>query len=421
MVVSDHNSPTVSEPFYKVTNDDHRALLVIFAVVFAVIVLGSIGTKLAIRHRIRTGTFDDSEWTLYTGAMLLLAYSACAVYSAKKGVGLHKMDDKVDVDAVQKTNYAMSILGTSAVFCAKLSMCIFIKKINDYGRMYMATRALCILVATTFVTGVMATLFQCPLPEPWVAENKWQCPSIARIYLYNGTMNALTDVLLCALSIAMIWHVQLSDGSKKGLVLVLFGTRLICPITIIPSLLSTQHLFSDDDFTWLALPPAIWQQASFGLSIITACTPSIKYVFDTFGGFTLAVEAPYELTAVPGKSGFQATATADQSSGGGSGGGSGGSSGGHMLLGSGRGGELAGDLSPWSHRYKTSCSADLGAAASGWRRVCPKKHDWQSESTRNLRCDVMITREVDIHVDDPEISSERHYESSDPGARSVST
>ncbi|ELQ33946.1 hypothetical protein OOU_Y34scaffold00838g5 [Pyricularia oryzae Y34] len=184
--------------------------------------------------------------------------------------------------------YTTSALGISAVFCAKLYMCILIKRINDYGYMFVATRALAGLVVTAFVSGFLCAIFQCALPEPWVAESKSQCVAAARIYLYNGVMN-------------------LPQGKNKGLIIALFGFRILCPIAAIPSLLSTEHLYSENDFTWLAVQPVIWQLVSYSLSIIAACIPSLKYIFDSFGGFTLAVEPPYALTKV-GTSGFEPTA-----------------------------------------------------------------------------------------------------------------
>ncbi|KAI6389529.1 hypothetical protein MCOR24_010560 [Pyricularia oryzae] len=104
----------------------------------------------------------------------------------------------------------------------------------------------------------------------------------------------------------MVWRVQL-PAKKKGVIVALFGLRIFCPITIIPSLLSTRHLYVENDFTWLAVEPIIWQLVSYSLAIITSCIPSLKYVLDSFGSSVLAIEAPYELTTNAGRRGFHAT------------------------------------------------------------------------------------------------------------------
>lgn len=78
---------------------------------------------------------------------------------------------------------------------------------------------------------------------------------------------------------------------------------------MIPTLLSQDHLQPSNDFTWLAVEPTIWMQISFNLSVITACIPTMKNIFDSLSGiFSVAIDAPYTLTTIAGKSGMQTTA-----------------------------------------------------------------------------------------------------------------
>lgn len=79
---------------------------------------------------------------------------------------------------------------------------------------------------------------------------------------------------------------------------------------MIPSLLSTELLYEDRDFTWLAATPMIWLQISYNLSVVTSCIPTIKSVFDSLSGALTAtvIDTPYLLTILPGESGFKATA-----------------------------------------------------------------------------------------------------------------
>lgn len=107
------------------------------------------------------------------------------------------------------------------------ALCMFlIKGINDHDHMYVGIRALQVFVAVAFISGILATAFQCPLPEPWVARNTSHCVAAGRIYLYNGIINAATDARLVVLSIAMVWRVQL-PAKKKGVIVALFGLRIL--------------------------------------------------------------------------------------------------------------------------------------------------------------------------------------------------
>lgn len=53
-------------------------------------------------------------------------------------------------------------------------------------------------------------------------------------------------------------------------------------------MLDTTHLYNGEgtDFTWQALYPTVWLTISWNLSVITACIPSLKGLFDGFLGNT---------------------------------------------------------------------------------------------------------------------------------------
>lgn len=149
-----------------------------------------------------------------------------------------------------------------------------------------------------------------------------------------------------------------------------------CPVTTIPALLYQDYLYQSSDFTWLAIEPTIWLQVSYNLSVITACIPSMKNIFDNLSGnFSASIDVPYHLSTITGKSGCRATARDGSSQW---------TMGSHGLK-----------LSP-AHPSLTSCYTSDGSK-SGTRT---KDHDGQGESVRNLTDGiVMITEEVDIQFE----------------------
>lgn len=167
------------------------------------------------------------------------------------------------------------------------------------------------------------------MPSPWLASSPEACPAVRSIYLYSNIANAVTDLLLFALAVAMVWNVH-TDSKKKTMVITLFGIRIMyeeaeplsltpshnrclrtdpdratlssCPIVTCLALGNTQHLYNgtDDDFTWLSVWPTVYLQCSYNLSIITVCVPSLKVVIDSFydNGRHVVLDKPYHLTAV---------------------------------------------------------------------------------------------------------------------------
>lgn len=164
-----------------------------------------------------------------------------------------------------------------------------------------------------------------------------------------------------------------------------------CPITTIPSLMQTEFLYENIDFTWLAVSPTVWLQISYNLAVITACIPTMKNVFDSLSGnFSAEIDAPYKLTAVTGgrSRGFEASAL-DQ-----------GSSQTHSHI----------DSQGTSLKLHTAAPNQAACYATDGRRYSSnrtkKDADGQSESVQNLTDGVvLVTEEVNVQFEDDRPSS----------------
>lgn len=149
---------------------------------------------------------------------------------------------------------------------------------------------------------------------------------------------------------------------------------------MIPTLLRQDYLQPSNDFTWLAVEPTIWMQISFNLSIITACIPTMKNIFDSLSGnFSVAIDAPYTLKTIAGKSRLQATALGKETA----------ASGSHDIGDCG-----CDDLSTATKSNQTSCTS------SGNRAVARRQKEYgRSESVQNLTDTVLVTEEVSVHFE----------------------
>ncbi|KAF4441127.1 hypothetical protein FACUT_2895 [Fusarium acutatum] len=299
-------------PFYPLTESNHAALVVITAVIFFIYaILGIIG-KLIIRLNITS--MKDFDVGLLIAALLYFIQTACVVAACDHGLGEHRdaLSDE-DFGRFSKLMYASRIFGILVHATTKVSLGLLIRQIDRQGGLNTANMILGGAVVMWAISGLFATAFQCPMPEPWLAENNVQCPNQGPIFLYNGIMIVLTDVALCILPVAMMWEVQTSRR-RKIIVMALFGTRLIVPIITIPELVHVRYMFNNsDDVTWQAVPMMIWGQIALGLSVITVCIPSLKGVIDSLLGSTAvaAINTPYELKDSGNGTGLEMTALSD--------------------------------------------------------------------------------------------------------------
>ncbi|KAF4890789.1 hypothetical protein CGCF415_v013567 [Colletotrichum fructicola] len=298
-------------PFYALKEDDKAALAVVSALVFLIYAIIGITLKLIIRLNITSLKAHDV--LLLMSVALLFVQTTFVITACNHGLGRHQNALRpTELEAFYKLFYASSIFATATAATTKLSLCLLIQSINNHGKFNIANHLLFGVVITWMVSGITAEALQCSLPRPWLAISLENCPRREVVYLYNGIMDISTDVVLCFLPVAMMWKVQ-TTVKRKQLVIALFGTRIIVPILSIPGLISTHTLVTDyKDSTWHAVPHVIWLQCTLGLSVMTACIPSLKGVIDSLMGSTsvATIQAPYELTASGGDESGRLHATA---------------------------------------------------------------------------------------------------------------
>lgn len=86
--------------------------------------------------------------------------------------------------------------------------------------------------------------------------------------------------------------------------------RFSVPILTIPTLSNARYLYEEtSDVTWDVVSSTIWLQIALGLSVLTACIPSLKGIIDSLLGATsvAAIGAPYDLRDSGKKSGLEIT------------------------------------------------------------------------------------------------------------------
>lgn len=85
--------------------------------------------------------------------------------------------------------------------------------------------------------------------------------------------------------------------------------------TSITALLQPNHVYNDNntEFTYLGLNPLVWLTVTCHLSVITACVPTLKPLFDSLLGNTmgLKIDGLYELQQRSDGQGFHVAEVAD--------------------------------------------------------------------------------------------------------------
>lgn len=242
---------TVSRPFFDYDNDDHAAVVMTVTVICSALTLGTLTIKALVHHGTHKATWLV-DTILYLGAAFMFVQSICIISATTLGLGKHVSDDKshelevlkvggppsnqpssqaygfADIKSrmPKQSEYAASIFAIVSLACTKASVCLLIKQINSYGRVCIGAKVLLGVVVVSSGTGLLGATFRCSMPAPWRAASETICPSAKVIYLYNGIMDVVTDLLLCVLAIAMVWDVR-TDTKKRATVIALFTCRIV--------------------------------------------------------------------------------------------------------------------------------------------------------------------------------------------------
>ncbi|KAF4951202.1 hypothetical protein FSARC_12982 [Fusarium sarcochroum] len=373
-------------PFYPLTESNHAALVVVTAVIFLIYAILGIVGKMIIRLNI--ASLKDFDLGLLIAAALYFIQTACVIAACSNGLGEHRDTiSDADFNRFSKLMYVSRIFGILVHATTKISLGLLIRQIDRQGGLNTANMILGGLAIAWAISGIFATIFQCSLPEPWLAESNQQCPNQGPIFIYNGVMIILTDIALCILPVAMMWEVQTSLR-RKLIVMALFGTRIVVPASVIPSLTHASYMFGNsNDVTWKAVSSMIWGQIALGLSVLTVCIPSLKGVIDSLLGSTAvaAINTPYELKDSGNGTGLEMTHLSDSRT-----------------------------------RQTSKQGSGLGSALRMGSRARHNEHPtWRrdvtaevrteiasgSESVRNLTEGVMVNRDFEVHYDDRHTSS----------------
>ncbi|MCJ1349794.1 hypothetical protein MMC31_008035 [Peltigera leucophlebia] len=139
-----------------------------------------------------------------------------------------------------------------------------------------------VLVATSVAT-LAANLTQCiPLKVVWgPTEAAEKCFNQQLFWAFSSLPNIITDLIMLALPVPVIWKIQLSWKDKVGL-MITFGTGSIGTITSILRFLTFLRFSgpaADPDPTWHSVQLVIYSIVEVTVYTIASCLPIYRSLY----------------------------------------------------------------------------------------------------------------------------------------------
>ncbi|KAF4964045.1 hypothetical protein FSARC_7994 [Fusarium sarcochroum] len=249
----EHETPFNKAPLIRAI----AALLMVIAILSAI-------TRLVTRlATIRTLKTDDI--LVAASTIVAIAQSIAVIAQGANGMGKLHGPSNSQISSIMKAQYASDALFIMVLLLAKISATrtIWGMAPRERRKMILATEG---LIGAWAVSSIVASFFQCSLPEPWDYING-QCFNRFAFWTYVDAMNIITDLAITLILVQLFVHLKTSTA-KKALVIGVFGSRMLRAIE------SKNPLFD----MWKS---TVIVQIIQCMSIMATCIPYLKPFLDS--------------------------------------------------------------------------------------------------------------------------------------------
>ncbi|OCK79163.1 hypothetical protein K432DRAFT_76178 [Lepidopterella palustris CBS 459.81] len=226
---------------------------------------------------------------------LLCTWGICVTnhYQIKFGTGRH-VDDQpagngtVLLEGTLKSWYVYQIAYLVDLSLVKFSILAFYRVIATQKMFRFAVDTTIAIVAAFTIAMVFVNAFECPKPsDAWSAEILLQgsgsCINLHPLYYGQAAFNILSDIVILALPVPVLWSLQMHRNKRIALVAI-FSVGFVAVIASIIRVYALHVYTVGTDTPYNGAYILLWSQIEINVAIISASIPSLKPLFKrTFG------------------------------------------------------------------------------------------------------------------------------------------
>lgn len=233
-----------------------------------------------------TGIFGLDDLFVGLAALFSIGQTAAVSVEARYALGQHYRSlSAQQISIFQKAEYAGCMLYIANMGCARISVCLLIKKILPGTNAKYTAIVFAVFSALWTVSGVFVTAFPCTPPNPWESQGK-RCFNLLKFVNYIGITNIVVEVLLVSIPL-FVWNLRLTAGRRLS-VSACFLSRLSIVVAVAVQLSFLNRYPFSEDFTYDYWRTALCVQVAQNLSVITACIPCLHpFVLSILSGATV--------------------------------------------------------------------------------------------------------------------------------------
>ncbi|KAF5002396.1 hypothetical protein FGRMN_408 [Fusarium graminum] len=220
-------------------------------------------------RRLRFSSFCTSDDILIFVSMILVIVQSTTVYfQGSNGLG------KLDVSASQassilKGQFVSDILFFIALGLSKLSATTTVGNMSPLTHMKLLP--IQILIGGWTLSAVLVRGFACSLPSSWDYIDG-QCVDLVAFWTYVDAVNIVTDLLITAVTIQILIHLQMPLGTK-AMVVGVFGSRILMIPPAVSHIMFYKQALESNTPIFDMWKPTVIVQVIQCVGITTTCIP----------------------------------------------------------------------------------------------------------------------------------------------------
>ncbi|WAO95898.1 Hypothetical protein NCS54_01354500 [Fusarium falciforme] len=135
-------------------------------------------------------------------------------------------------------------------------------------------QVLLVLLLAQGLEESLVVIFRCtPVDKAWKPSKKGHCLDLRSFYYTSFGIKLVTDIVLFAQPIPMVWRMQLSRTKRIGVVLMLSLGLFVCVISIVRV---TYISVLNTDVTRAIVSSLLWSEVEVSALVLCACIPSLR-------------------------------------------------------------------------------------------------------------------------------------------------
>ncbi|KAK5131889.1 hypothetical protein LTR08_000477 [Meristemomyces frigidus] len=267
-----------------------------------------------VRIWIRKGAFGADDLVIAAATILTLCHSAASYAALASGLGtpwssLAKTGDLRSLDDASIAGVVTFIVALYVSKCAMLSFLTRITKMPVQIKLYHICNAVVAIIGV--ITALIATV-GCPAPSGyyWAFHaNAPSCPSQSARWQAITALDVITELLLLALPVHLVWGLQM-PRKKKAMIIIAFYLRLpVLGFAIARNYYTMQLSLPNTDPGMTGALVVIWLEVELAYALAASTLSALKAFTESFNsgfglGFTRGKgEGSYGMSDVTGSSG----------------------------------------------------------------------------------------------------------------------